>query len=154
NAEGGQTTTAQITSAALLAEVTVGADEPATLSLNLAAFGAAGSIVGTNVKVAGTNTDVTSKGQTVEFGISGGNIIGYVDADNNNTLSAGDRIVFQLAPNGSDFTFTLLDQIDHPIASVNGAGAGGDSETLALDLSGAFLATDKDGDSVVLSTAV
>src|SRR5262249_11847482 len=90
----------------------------------------------------------------VEFGISNGNIIGYVDADGDNTLSNGDRIVFQLSPNGSDFTFTLLDQIDHPIASLNGAGAGGDGELLGLDLSGAFLATDKDGDKIVLDTAV
>src|SRR4029079_2700886 len=95
-------------------------------------------------------TDVTSKGATVEFGISGGNIIGYVDADNNNQLTAGDRLVFQLTPNGNDFTFTLLDQIDH----LPNTPANDDSQSLALDVSGAFMATDTDGDSVVLATAV
>ncbi|WP_210214451.1 hypothetical protein, partial [Mesorhizobium sp. M4A.F.Ca.ET.020.02.1.1] len=44
------------------------------------------------------------------------------------------------------FTFTLLDQIDHtPLAT-----GGGDAETIALSLASVFVATDGDGDSVVI----
>ena len=44
------------------------------------------------------------------------------------------------------FTFTLLDQIDHtPLAT-----GGGDAETIALSLASVFVATDFDGDSVVI----
>ena len=121
NNEGGKTTTALITYAMLAPMVTVGADEQATFSLNLAAFGGAGSIVGTPVLANGD--PLTSKGQAVEFGIDAGTIIGYVDNDSNNALSAGDRLVFRLAqtagaattgdPTDDQFTVTLLDQIDH-----------------------------------------
>ena len=64
---------------------------------------------------------------------------------------AGSRTVFTLVDNGNGtFTFTLLDQLDHgPLNS----GAG-DAETLALSLAGVFVATDTDGDSVVLNNAV
>ena len=41
-------------------------------------------------------------------------------------------------------TFTLLDQVDHVPNNV----AGGDAETIPLDLAGAFVATDFDGDFV------
>ena len=44
------------------------------------------------------------------------------------------------------FTFTLLDQVDHvPLAT-----GGGDAETIALSLASVFVATDFDGDSVVI----
>ena len=44
------------------------------------------------------------------------------------------------------FTFTLVDQLDHnPLDS-----GGGDFESLTINLASAFLATDSDGDSVVL----
>ena len=127
-------------------------------SLNLAALGGAGSIVGT--PGAGDGAPLTSKGQAVEFGIDAGTIIGYVDNDGNNALSAGDRLVFRLAqtagaattgdPTDDQFTVTLLDQIDH----LPNVPANDDSQTLSLDLSGVFLATDKDNDSIQLTSAV
>jgi hypothetical protein len=44
------------------------------------------------------------------------------------------------------FTFTLLDQVDHvPLAT-----GGGDAETIVLSLASVFVATDFDGDSVVI----
>ena len=149
NNEGGKTFTAQITAAALAPTVAVGADEPATFSLNLTAAGQPGSIVGTAVVTTG-NVAVTSKGAAVEYGILSGTIVGYVDVNNDNLVDGTDRLVFKLEPNGADFTFTLLDQIDH----LPNTPANDDSQTLALDLSGAFMATDADGDSVVLTTAV
>ena len=69
---------------------------------------------------------------------------------------AGARTVFTLVQTaGADtvlgtsddvFTFTLLDQVDHtPLAT-----GGGDAETIALSLASVFVATDFDGDSVVI----
>ena len=69
---------------------------------------------------------------------------------------AGARVVFTLVQTaGADtvlgtvddtFTFTLLDQVDHtPLAT-----GGGDAETIALSLASVFVATDFDGDSVVI----
>ena len=69
---------------------------------------------------------------------------------------AGARTVFTLVQTaGADtvlgtsddvFTFTLLDQVDHtPLAT----GAG-DDETIVLSLASVFVATDFDGDSVVI----
>ena len=136
NNEGGKTFTAQITAAALTPTVSVGVDEPATFSLNLTAAGQPGTIVGTAVVTTG-NVAVTSKGAAVEYGILNGTIVGYVDANNDNVVNGTDRLVFKLEPNGADFTFTLLDQIDH----LPNTPANDDSQTLALDLSGAFLAT-------------
>ena len=44
------------------------------------------------------------------------------------------------------FTFTLLDQVDHtPLAT-----GGGDAETIVLSLASVFVATDFDGDTVVI----
>ena len=69
---------------------------------------------------------------------------------------AGARTVFTLVQTaGADtvlgtsddvFTFTLLDQVDHvPLAT-----GGGDAETILLSLASVFVATDFDGDSVVI----
>ena len=69
---------------------------------------------------------------------------------------AGGRTVFTLVQTaGADtvlgtpddaFTFTLLDQVDHtPLAT-----GGGDAETIVLSLASVFVATDFDGDSVVI----
>ena len=79
----------------------------------------------------------------------------YVDATHVNGV-AGARTVFTLVQTaGADtvlgtvddaFTFTLLDQVDHtPLAT-----GGGDAETIALSLASVFVATDFDGDSVVI----
>ena len=146
NNEGGKTVTAQITAASLAPTVSVGADEPATFSLNLAASGSPGSIVGTAVMTAG-NVAVTSKGAAVEYGILNGAIVGYVDVNNDNLVDGTDRLVFRLAPNGADFTFSLMDQVDHlPITP----GERRQPRTRAIDLVEAFLVTDFDGDRVAL----
>ena len=61
--------------------------------------------------------------------------------------SDANRVVFTLveSPAGT-FTFTLLDQVDHvPLAT-----GGGDAETIALSLASVFVATDFDGDSIVI----
>ena len=69
---------------------------------------------------------------------------------------AGARTVFTLVQTaGADtvlgtpddaFTFTLLDQVDHvPLAT-----GGGDAETIVLSLASVFVATDFDGDSVII----
>ena len=69
---------------------------------------------------------------------------------------AGARTVFTLVQTaGADtvlgtpddaFTFTLLDQVDHmPLAT-----GGGDEETIVLSLASVFVATDFDGDSVII----
>ena len=156
NNEGGKTTTAVITYAMLAPMVTVGADEQATFSLNLAAFGGAGSIVGT-LLANGNPLDV--EGQAVEFGIDAGTIIGYVDNDSNNALQRGRPSGVQAGADGgrghdgrsdrrSVHGHVAPTQIDH----LPNVPANDDSQTLSLDLSGAFLATDKDNDSIQLTS--
>ncbi|WP_394885873.1 hypothetical protein ACG873_00005 (plasmid) [Mesorhizobium sp. AaZ16] len=54
--------------------------------------------------------------------------------------------MFTLQLNGDgSYTFTLLEQIDHP------AGDGNDNEELVLNLSSAIVARDADGDPITLS---
>ena len=56
-----------------------------------------------------------------------------------------DREVFRVTDNGNGtFTFDLKDQLDHTPAA-------GDNGILTLDLTGAFTATDYDGDPVTLN---
>jgi T1SS-143 domain-containing protein len=75
---------------------------------------------------------------------SHGDPVTYSVANGTLTASAGGRTVFTLHDNGDQtFTFVLKDQLDH-----NGFG---DYETLTINLASAFVATDSDGDSVVLN---
>ncbi|MFC5843016.1 calcium-binding protein, partial [Aminobacter ciceronei] len=48
---------------------------------------------------------------------------------------------------GSDFTFTLKDNVDHGALDVGG----GDAETTSLSLANVFTATDSDGDAIVIN---
>ncbi|MBR1126117.1 VWA domain-containing protein, partial [Bradyrhizobium lablabi] len=74
---------------------------------------------------------------------SHGDPVSYSVVGDTLTASAGGRTVFTLHDNGDQtFTFTLVDQLDHQ--------GFGDFETLTINLASAFLATDSDGDSVVL----
>ena len=124
---GGEFTGAQITGL-----VASGADEPVTVSLNAA--------------IDNVDTGLDSKGENILFDV--------VSATQVNGV-AGARTVFTLVQTaGADavlgtrraFTFTLLDQVDHtPLAT-----GGGDAETIALSLASVFVATDFDGDSVVI----
>ena len=94
---------------------------------------------------------LTSNGETVAYDVNGttGVLTAYVDdagGANAGVLGAGDRLIFtlELESNG-DYTFTLLDQIDHAAPT-----AGADENIETLDLSSAIVATDADDDSIVL----
>ena len=129
----GTTTVASFTGAQIIGLVASGADEPVTVSLNAA--------------IDGVDTGLDSKGVNILFDVISATQVNGV---------AGGRTVFTLVQTaGADtvlgtaddvFTFTLLDQVDHmPLAT----GAG-DAETIALSLASVFVATDFDGDSVVI----
>ena len=79
---------------------------------------------------------------------SGGVAVTYAVVGNTLTASAGGHTVFTFALNGAtgDWTFTLVDQLDHP--TLNGQ-AGDDTENdLAINLSSILRATDVDSDTV------
>ena len=127
------TTVATFTGAQIAGLVASGADEPVTVSLNAAIDNVA--------------TGLFSQGENILFDVVSPTQVNGV---------AGARVVFTLVQTaGADtvlgtvddaFTFTLLDQIDHtPLAT-----GGGDAETIALSLASVFVATDFDGDSVVI----
>ncbi|BAO84482.1 hypothetical protein SMCB_2254 [Serpentinimonas maccroryi] len=103
-----------------------GADDPLTFSLN---------------PVLGGLPALTSAGLAVTYAVSGNTLTA--------TAGTGEaaRPVFtlQLQPNGS-YTFTLRAPIDHP--------AGDGENTRTLDLSSAIVATDRDGDALVLREAL
>ncbi|TKW78016.1 MAG: hypothetical protein DI543_12620, partial [Bradyrhizobium icense] len=129
NAEGGQTTVAAGSLATL---VKVGADEPGTFSL---------------ASAPSSLPSVTSKGETVLYSVSGNTLTAYVESGNSVGLDAGDRKVFTLTvQSNGNYTFTLLDQLDHSNSQVNN-----DSQTLTLNLSSAVNFTDADGDTITLS---
>ncbi|MBA4263330.1 MAG: hypothetical protein C0443_15295, partial [Comamonadaceae bacterium] len=115
-----------VASGSVAGQAQSGADDPLTFSLN---------------PVLGGLPTLNSAGTPVTYTVTG------------NTLTAmagtGDtaRTVFtlQLQSNGS-YTFTLSAPIDHP------AGAGENTRT--LDLSSAIVATDRDGDALVLRNAL
>ena len=129
----GTTTVASFTGAQISGLVASGADEPVTVSLNAA--------------IDNVDTGLDSKGENILFDVVSPTQVNGV---------AGARTVFTLVQTaGADtvlgtpddaFTFTLLDQVDHtPLAT----GAG-DAETIALSLASVFVATDFDGDSVII----
>ena len=129
----GTTTVASFTGAQIIGLVASGADEPVTVSLNAA--------------IDNVDTGLVSKGENILFDVVSPTQVNGV---------AGARVVFTLVQTaGADtvlgtvddtFTFTLLDQVDHtPLAT-----GGGDAETIALSLASVFVATDFDGDSVVI----
>lgn len=98
---------------------------------------------------------VTSQGAPILLAISGTTLTGYVEANASDGYQSGvgaDRAVFTLtlSPDGG-FTFTLLDQVDHP--SLNGL-AGDNTENagpLVIDLSSYVIAQDSDADTVTLA---
>ena len=135
NSEGGQTTTTAITAAEIAALVSAGADEPVVISLNLAASGV-GSLDG-------TATGLTQEGVSIDWNVNGSTLEGVVNGTTD--------VVFTLAKDvsGDDFTFTLLDNIDHDDDADLTTGEG-DADTESLSLAGAFIATDTDGDEVIV----
>ncbi len=93
---------------------------------------------------------LTSKGGTVAYAVSGNVLTAFVNVGGGTGYDAGtDRAVFTLALTNAAtgaFTFTLLDQLDHP--TLNGASGDNTENDLVLNLGSVVQATDKDGDSV------
>ena len=110
-----------------------GADEPVKVSLNAAIDNVA--------------TGLYSKGVSIVFDvISATQVNGVAGARTVFTLVQTAGVDTLLGTSDDVFTFTLLDQVDHvPLAT-----GGGDAETILLSLASVFVATDFDGDSVVI----
>ena len=97
-----------------------------------------------SLQIPGTGTSVitaeggllTSNGEFVLYRLVGGVLEGYVPG-------SPDRPVFRLELHGSDYTFTLLDQLDH----LNGSG---DNARLTLDFSSVLVATDSGGTPITI----
>ncbi|HKU99819.1 MAG TPA: hypothetical protein VJR58_31275, partial [Vineibacter sp.] len=123
--------------------------------------GGVGDVIGEATVATGNVAPLFSPGadQPLTFGLdadtsglptltSGGVTVTYVVVANTLTASAGANTVFTFSLNGTSgaWTFTLVDQLDHP--TLNG-GAGDDTENdLAINLSSILRATDFDGDTV------
>ena len=131
-----QTTTSVITAAAITALVDAGADAPITISLNLN--------TGSD-SIDGNDTGLDQGGQNILWSVNvGGWLEGVVDGGDNDGA-----VVFTLKVNGGDFEFELLENIDHD--DTDGLLIGeGDDFTESLSLAGAFIATDSDGDEVIV----
>ena len=98
------------------------------------------------VDSAATAVALASKGEAVKYDVIGNTLWGYVGAAAE-YVAATDRAVFKLElTNTSDgsYTFTLLDQLDHP----DTVGGDNSENELLLQLGSVFKVTDKDGDSV------
>ena len=119
---------------------TSGTDAPASYSLSNDTSG---------VQVfdsAATAVALASKGETVKYDVIGNTLWGYVGTAAE-YVAATDRAVFKLElTNTSDgsYTFTLLDQLDHP----DTVGGDNSENELLLQLGSVLKVTDKDGDSV------
>ena len=138
NNEPGKVTTALITAATLAALVDFGAD------------GAAVPAFALNDSLSG-DTGLTSQGDTVYFFVTAAGVVQGVTTGGGAPTVPGDvdRVVFTLEESGSDFLFTLLDQVDNDADDDLTTGEG-EGHLESVDVSGAFIATDGDGDSIVL----
>ena len=119
---------------------TSGTDAPASYSLSNDTSGVQ------VVDSAATAVALASKGEAVKYDVIGNTLWGYVGAAAE-YVAATDRAVFKLElTNTSDgsYTFTLLDQLDHP----DTVGGDNTENELLLQLGSVFKVTDKDGDSV------
>src|SRR6185369_339483 len=134
NTEGvGQTTIATLHATDIATLVSPGADSPVTIGLNTLLAGAPGSIDG-------TATGLTQLGVSITWHVvSGTEIDGVIGAN----------VVFTIVKSGSDFVFTLKDNIDSD-ADNNLATGEGDAFKTNLSLAGVFTATDTDGDKIII----
>ena len=129
----GTTTVATFTGAQIAGLVASGADEPVTVSLNAAIDDVATGLFSQSVSIV---FDVISPTQV--NGVAGARTVFTLVQ-----TAGGDTV---LGTPDDVFTFTLLDQVDHmPLAT-----GGGDEETIVLSLASVFVATDFDGDSVII----
>src|SRR6185369_10238842 len=131
--------TATISSTDLNSLVNSGADANMSFALNTAASGSAGAVIGTNVVTTG-DVIVKSGGVNVTWaaGATPGSLAGIT------TVGGVVTTIFTLVPSGSDFVFTLMDQVDH-------SGAENDQELLGIDLTKAFVGNDFDHDAVTFN---
>jgi VCBS repeat-containing protein len=101
-------------------------------------FGFDATVVGTQATFGGS--PMTSGGQPVIYAIQGNTLYGYVEVTGAGFNIADDRAVFALevdSANG-DYTFSLLDKVDHHAA----IDADNDEGVKQLDLSGVVTVTD------------
>ena len=85
------------------------------------------------------------------YDVNGNTLTAYVEVSGAGYQAGVDRAVFTLTVNAAgEFTFTLIDQIDH----LPNVPANDDTQTLVLNLSSAIRFTDFDGDSVVLANGL
>ncbi|MFC6655130.1 DUF5801 repeats-in-toxin domain-containing protein [Roseibium salinum] len=137
-----QTTTAYITSSALAALVMFGADGAGAFTLNTSISG------DTQLDSKGEDVMWNVNGSTIE-GVAGVRVVFSIEEVANGTPEYDQAVVDGLIVDGDQlFRFELNDQIDH---FPSGAG---DSDTETLDIASAFVATDGDGDSVVLDAGL
>lgn len=93
--------------------------------------------------------NLTSDGQPVLFGLSGGVLYGYVDNGGSGYNAGTDRAVFkvELTSSTGAFKVTLLDNIDHHAKNAADNVEG----VRAINLDGVFKATDADNDTHVFT---
>jgi T1SS-143 domain-containing protein len=101
----------------------------------------------------GLDATLTSQGGAVLYDVTGDTLTAYVDDGTNTGYQSGeDRAVFALVldPTTGGYTFTLMDQLDHPLTDDPGTLAVETSfeDNIALDLGSVLTATDGDGDTV------
>ncbi|MBB6488790.1 DUF5801 repeats-in-toxin domain-containing protein, partial [Rhizobium lusitanum] len=121
-------------------------------------FGADGAAVGggfsftTNATSTLANLHLTSGGEALSYTVVNNVIIGYIDNDHHNGFNPLlDRPVLSLALSGNgSFTFQQYDQLDNVAGSGNDLRSGNGSIP-AIDFGSVIQATDRDGDSVVLT---
>ena len=113
-----------------------GADEPVTITLS--------------PTTSGLPQNLTSNGAAVVYNVTGNLLTAYVDSGATaGVLDGTDRQVFTLQitdPATGAYTFTLLDQLDH-------TGRTTTTTLLAINLSSVIVATDADGDFILLTGA-
>ena len=103
---------------------------------------------GINTDTGGLPDNLSSAGVAVKYDVTGNTLTAYADEDDSGMFNAGDREVFKLEVNETTgaYTFTLMDRLDH-----HEVAAADDAETLLdLDLSGAVVVQDGDGDEAGL----
>ena len=130
----------------------VGLLVPATVSGNIASIFQAGAdapaTYGLSTDTSNLLQTLTSKGGAVVYNVTGNTLTAYVEVSGAGYNAAVDRTVFTFALTATTgaYTFTQLDQLDHP--SLNGQTGDNTENDLVLQLGTILQATDKDGDTV------
>lgn len=115
-----------------------GADTPLHYSM-LNSSAAINTLISQNLK---------SDGVALSYSVSGDTLTAYIEAGGGSGYQSGqDTPVFtlQIATDGT-YTFTLLNELDHP--KLDGQGNGNNENTLTINFGGLVHAADHDGDPV------